>query len=52
MIRMLTLNLWGRGGDWPRRRAALRASLRELDPDLIAADLDAPAADPNIGSRR
>jgi endonuclease/exonuclease/phosphatase family metal-dependent hydrolase len=36
VIRVLTLNLWGRGGDWPRRRAALRDGLRELRPDLIA----------------
>ena len=36
MIRVLTLNLWGRGGDWPRRRAVLRDGLRELSPDVIA----------------
>jgi endonuclease/exonuclease/phosphatase family metal-dependent hydrolase len=36
MISVLTLNLWGRGGDWPSRRAVLRDGLRELSPDVIA----------------
>jgi endonuclease/exonuclease/phosphatase family metal-dependent hydrolase len=35
-VRVLTLNLWGRGGDWPSRRRVLRDGLRELSPDLIA----------------
>ena len=34
--RVLTLNLWGRSGDWSRRRAVLHDGLRELDADLIA----------------
>ena len=35
-MRVLTLNLWGRGGDWSARRDVLRAGLRELRPDLVA----------------
>jgi endonuclease/exonuclease/phosphatase family metal-dependent hydrolase len=35
-MRVLTLNLWGRGGDWPSRRAVVRDGLRELSPDVIA----------------
>ena len=48
VIRVLTLNLWGRGGDWPRRRAALRDGLREEAivserpmHAVLAGDLDA-----------
>jgi endonuclease/exonuclease/phosphatase family metal-dependent hydrolase len=36
VARALTLNLWGRRGDWPARRAVLAAGLRELQPDLVA----------------
>jgi endonuclease/exonuclease/phosphatase family metal-dependent hydrolase len=35
-MRVLTLNLWGHGGDWPARRSALRAGLEQLRPDLVA----------------
>jgi endonuclease/exonuclease/phosphatase family metal-dependent hydrolase len=35
-VRVVTLNLWGRRGDWPARRGVLRNGLRELDPDLVA----------------
>ena len=35
-MRVLTLNLWGMGGDWPARRDVLAAGLRELRPGLIA----------------
>jgi endonuclease/exonuclease/phosphatase family metal-dependent hydrolase len=35
-FRVLTLNLWGIGGDWNARRQALRTGLRRLQPDLIA----------------
>ena len=35
-LRVLTLNLWGRGGDWASRRCVLQRGLRELSPDLIA----------------
>jgi endonuclease/exonuclease/phosphatase family metal-dependent hydrolase len=34
--RVVTQNLWGRRGDWPGRREALVAGLRELRPDLVA----------------
>jgi endonuclease/exonuclease/phosphatase family metal-dependent hydrolase len=34
-VRVATLNLWGRSGDWPRRRVALRTGLRTLSPDLM-----------------
>ena len=36
MLRVLTLNHWGMGGAWDRRRPVLVAGLRKLDPDLIA----------------
>jgi endonuclease/exonuclease/phosphatase family metal-dependent hydrolase len=35
-IRIVTINLWGRAGDWPARRSVLRQSLAELRPDLVA----------------
>jgi endonuclease/exonuclease/phosphatase family metal-dependent hydrolase len=35
-VRVLTLNLWGMGGDWPARRSVLIDGIRELAPDLIA----------------
>lgn len=35
-MRVLTLNLWGRRGEWDRRRAVLVTALRELRPDLVA----------------
>lgn len=31
-----TLNVWGRSGDWPRRRDMLAAGFRALAPDLVA----------------
>ncbi|MDG4825523.1 endonuclease/exonuclease/phosphatase family protein [Asanoa sp. WMMD1127] len=36
-LRVLSLNLWARHGDWDRRRDVLAAGLRELSPDLVAA---------------
>jgi endonuclease/exonuclease/phosphatase family metal-dependent hydrolase len=36
VVRVLTINLWGRGGDWPSRRAVLRDGLRDLRADVIA----------------
>lgn len=33
---VLTLNVWGRHGDWPHRREVLTAGLRALAPDLVA----------------
>src|SRR5919202_2689328 len=35
-MRVLTLNLWGRRGDWPARRRVLADGLRELRPDVVA----------------
>ena len=35
-LRVATLNIWGRHGDWPRRRELLRAGFEELQPDLVA----------------
>ncbi|WP_163505905.1 endonuclease/exonuclease/phosphatase family protein [Fodinicola acaciae] len=35
-MRVVTLNLWGMCGDWPRRRAVLTEGLRRLRPDLVA----------------
>jgi endonuclease/exonuclease/phosphatase family metal-dependent hydrolase len=36
MLRVVTQNLWGRRGNWPRRRGVLRAGLQALQPDLVA----------------
>jgi hypothetical protein len=36
VVRMLTLNLWGKNGVWEERRAVLVEGLRRLRPDLIA----------------
>jgi endonuclease/exonuclease/phosphatase family metal-dependent hydrolase len=35
-IRVATLNVWGRHGDWTTRRRALRECFRSLQPDLVA----------------
>jgi endonuclease/exonuclease/phosphatase family metal-dependent hydrolase len=35
-VRVATLNLWGRHGDWSARREVLAAGLRALSPDLVA----------------
>lgn len=35
-IRVLTLNLWGRHGRWPERRAVLIDGFRTLQPDVAA----------------
>jgi len=35
-MRVLTMNLWGRRGEWGRRRQVLLAGLRTIDPDLVA----------------
>jgi endonuclease/exonuclease/phosphatase family metal-dependent hydrolase len=35
-MRVATLNVWGRAGDWAARRAALRRSIADLQPDLLA----------------
>jgi endonuclease/exonuclease/phosphatase family metal-dependent hydrolase len=35
-MRALTLNLWGRRGDWEARRAVLADGLGKLEPDLVA----------------
>jgi endonuclease/exonuclease/phosphatase family metal-dependent hydrolase len=35
-VRVLTLNLWGRRGDWEARRAVISDGLKELRPDLVA----------------
>jgi endonuclease/exonuclease/phosphatase family metal-dependent hydrolase len=34
-VRVLTLNLWARHGDWSRRRRVLRDGQRALAPDLV-----------------
>jgi endonuclease/exonuclease/phosphatase family metal-dependent hydrolase len=35
-MRVLTLNIWGRRGDWDTRRAVILQGLRDLRPDLVA----------------
>jgi exonuclease III len=36
VVRVATLNLWGRNGAWDGRRSVLVDGLRELRPDVIA----------------
>jgi endonuclease/exonuclease/phosphatase family metal-dependent hydrolase len=36
VVRVATLNLWGRHGAWDERRSVLVDGLRELQPDIIA----------------
>jgi hypothetical protein len=35
-MRVATLNLWGRRGEWDERRRVLAEGFRELAPDLVA----------------
>ena len=35
-VRVATLNVWGRHGDWPRRREVLRGGFEALQPDFVA----------------
>ena len=35
-LRVLTLNVWARQGDWDARRSLIVRGLRELQPDLVA----------------
>ena len=44
-MRVLTLNLWAHGGDWPSRRSALLAGLDEFRPDLVAFQESIKTAD-------
>jgi len=34
-LRVVTLNIWNRGGPWEARLTAIRAELAELDPDVV-----------------
>jgi endonuclease/exonuclease/phosphatase family metal-dependent hydrolase len=36
LVRVATLNLWGRRGEWEERRRMLAEGFRELEPDLVA----------------
>jgi hypothetical protein len=35
-LRVATLNIWGRHGDWAKRRVVLRRGFEALQPDLLA----------------
>lgn len=35
-VRVVTLNVWAHGGDWPARRAVLATGFAALAPDLVA----------------
>jgi len=35
-LRVITLNVWGRAGDWPSRRRVLADTFLELAPDIVA----------------
>ena len=34
-LRVATLNIWNRSGPWTERRAAIRAGLKAIQPDVI-----------------
>jgi len=34
-LRIVTLNIWNRGGPWEQRLSAIRAGLVDLDPDIV-----------------
>src|SRR5882724_5219323 len=34
-LRILTLNIWNRGGPWEERLVAIRAGLEALEPDIV-----------------
>ena len=36
VVRVATLNLWGRHGAWDERRSVLVDGLRKLRPDVVA----------------
>jgi endonuclease/exonuclease/phosphatase family metal-dependent hydrolase len=36
LLRVLTLNIWNRGGPWEERLATIRAGLKQIEPDVIA----------------
>lgn len=56
-LRVLSLNIWNKQGDWPSRLPLLRAGLRELQPDLVGLqevlhlDVDGGAAVENDQAR-
>src|SRR5258706_15413 len=35
-MRVVTLNLWGKQGDWPGRLGVIRRELERLQPDVVA----------------
>ena len=35
VLRVVTLNIWNRGGPWEERLAAIRAGIAELDADIV-----------------
>jgi endonuclease/exonuclease/phosphatase family metal-dependent hydrolase len=35
VLKVLTLNVWNRDGDWPRRLPLIHAALDALDPDVV-----------------
>jgi endonuclease/exonuclease/phosphatase family metal-dependent hydrolase len=37
-VRVLSLNIWANGGDWPARRRSLRTGFAALEPDLLALE--------------
>jgi len=35
-VRVVTLNVWAHGGDWPSRLEVIQSGMRELAPDLVS----------------
>jgi endonuclease/exonuclease/phosphatase family metal-dependent hydrolase len=49
-MRVLTWNLWGRNGDWPRRRDAIAATIAEARPDVCGLQEVWDAPDGNLAA--
>jgi endonuclease/exonuclease/phosphatase family metal-dependent hydrolase len=49
-MRVLTWNLWGRGGDWRRRRDAIAAVIAESAPDVCGLQEVWDAPDGNLAA--
>ena len=49
-VRVLTWNLWGRNGDWPRRLDAIAATMAEAAPDVCGLQEVWDAPDGNLAA--
>jgi len=51
VVRVATLNMWGRREEWDKRRRVLIDGLRQLQPDLVAFQ-EAVVGDGNCSAGR